>query len=905
MIQNSEKYNKLGEERKELQRIGYLPEWYTTAAWQMFKSKYAVEGECAVKGRFETIAKTLSKHLPKKYREEFREKFFNVLWKGWLSPATPVLANTGADRGMVVSCSGGVVADNVDSFYENLREQANLSKHGFGCSASLDAIRPRGSVTKRGLEASGVVPVMDDFFTMASKISQGSTRRGATAMYLGIDHGDFDEVLSYLTQHTDGAHVGWLVRDAFIEKMKSGVFEANRRFTESLYTKLVTGKGYYYFVDKVNRARPQMYKDLGLEVKASNLCVAPETLVLTDAGHRDIASLSGERVNVWNGKEWSTVEITKTGENQELVKVTTDSGHSLECTPYHKFYVVKDYYGTTVEKRAHELRPGDKLIKLETPIIEGSMELGKAYTNGFFSGDGCHVGANSRVYLYGDKRALRGEFGHIRNLIVDEDREYFNVDGLKDKFFVPDADYTIESRLNWFAGLLDSDGTVARNGNSQCLQVTSINHGFLENIQLMLQTLGVSSKVCSANAAGYRAMPKNDGSGEMADYYCQETKRLLISGTGIVKLLNLGLRTKRLIISDHMPNRNAERFVKITGVEYTGRRDDTYCFTEPKRHMGVFNGILTGQCGEISLYSDDGPMGSFDSDEGGHSFSCVLSSMNVSKYDEWKDTDAVFIATVFLDCVVAEFLEQAYGVRGLEKVHRFTRKSRAIGLGELGFHTYLQRKRIPFESLEAYLLNIEIAKKLHDDSLSASKWLANVLGEPEWCKGYGVRNTHRIAYAPTKNTAELMGGVSESFSPDPAWVSIKPSAAGELVRIPPEFLNLLKEKGKYTEEVINSIIDNIGSCQHLDFLSDHEKAVFKHAFETDQMVILRMAAARQKYTCQSQSTNLFVHEDGDEERIAALHSWAFMNPNIHTLYYIYSRSGVTVQSASVCSSCEA
>src|SRR5690606_35717919 len=165
---------------------------------------------------------------------EREDKFFNLMWKGWLSPATPVLANTGTDRGRSISSSDGVGGDSVDSFYNALHAQFMLSKYGNGCSGFIGDIRPRGAAISKGGKASGVVPVIEDFALMASKISQGSSRRGATASYLPIDHGDFDELIDLLEHETDGLHIGWVVSDGFIAKLKTGDREANRRFQRAL-----------------------------------------------------------------------------------------------------------------------------------------------------------------------------------------------------------------------------------------------------------------------------------------------------------------------------------------------------------------------------------------------------------------------------------------------------------------------------------------------------------------------------------------------------------------------------------------------------------------------------------------------------------------------------------------------
>lgn len=264
-------YEELSAERKALQKQGLVPEWYTTAAWQMFNSKYSSAGEAGVRGRMKSIARTLSLFMPSD-KAGWEDKFFNLMWRGWLSPASPVLGNTGNDKGLPISCSGGFLEDSIDGFYTSLHEQAILSKYGFGCSGYFGEIRPRG--TRFGVDglASGVVPVIEDFATMASKVSQGGVRKGSTASYLPIDHGDFHELCDLLASRPDGLNIGWNVSDSFIAKLRIGDVDANERFTKALHTKLTTGKGYFFFPDKANRHRPQMYKDLGLDIKASNLC---------------------------------------------------------------------------------------------------------------------------------------------------------------------------------------------------------------------------------------------------------------------------------------------------------------------------------------------------------------------------------------------------------------------------------------------------------------------------------------------------------------------------------------------------------------------------------------------------------------------------------------------------------
>lgn len=566
---NNSIYDKLSTERKELQVKGLVPEWYTTGGYQMFMEKYEHQTNgLSVRGQFERIAKTAAKHLhgtdlyPQAY-----DKFFNLLWNGWLSPSTPVLANMGTTRGMPVSCSGSYVDDSIHGFYSNRLETAILTKYGFGTSSYLGDIRPRGSKITPGGKASGVLPVFKGHVSDMRDVSQGTARRGAWAGYIEIDHKDFDEIADFVMAEPDDANIGWIVKQSFVDRLNSGDTEAIRRFQKSMKLKMVTGKGYFSFIDKVNAKRPVSYVKNNMYVKASNLC------------------------------------------------------------------------------------------------------------------------------------------------------------------------------------------------------------------------------------------------------------------------------------------------------------------------------------NEITLFSD------ID-----HTFTCVLSSINVSRWEEFKDTDAVYWATIFLDCVAGEFIQRAKDIRGLEKAVEFTKKGRALGLGQCGLHTLMQQKMIPFESFDAHILSQQIAKHIAEESYKASVDMGRILGIPEWCKEQGTRNTHRIAIAPTKSTALLMGGISEGINPDPAMAFTQMTAAGEVDRLNPVLLNLMKTKGVYTKKHVSQITEKFGSVQHIDWLDDHEKAVFKTAFEINQKSIIRMAAARGTYIDQWQSLNLFFGADEEPSWIAEVHQEAFNNENILGLYYVYTQAGVQ-SSKGECEAC--
>ena len=561
------KYEFLSAERKRLQKEGLLPNWYQTGGWGLFKSKY-MEGSTSFKNRVEQIAETAAKHAPQD-GIDWKGKFYEVIWNGWLSPSTPTLANLGTNKGMPVACSGQYIGDSVADFYGELLDTAVLTKNGFGTSGYLGDIRPRGSQIATGGTASGVLPVFQTYVDAMKRVTQGVARRGAWAGYLPIDHPDFNELADWVKNNPDDANVGWTISKDFMESLDSGHPEAIERYQKALKLKMLTGKGYFLFTDKVADARPEMYKAHNLDVKASNLCT------------------------------------------------------------------------------------------------------------------------------------------------------------------------------------------------------------------------------------------------------------------------------------------------------------------------------------EIMLHSGET-----------ETFTCILASMNLEKYDEWKDTDAVFTATVFLDCVVSEFLSMASGKRGFEKAVESTEKSRALGLGVLGWHSLLHKRMIPFESFTARKLNVEIFDGINKKSTEASKYLAGQLGEPAYCQGFGVRNTHRIAVAPTMSTSQLMGGVSQGIEPFIGNVFVQQGAGGETIRVVPELLEIMKREGVYSRETLLEIASHDGSIQHVTWMTEAEKEVFKTAFEIDPYVILNQASERQQYICQGQSINLFFGADDPEEHISSVHKAAFKDPRILSLYYIRTKAGVSASSGE-CVACHA
>lgn len=569
------KYEQYSNERKRLQSIGEAPEWLSTAGYQLLVDKnYLLQGETP-RGAYHRLALRAEELTSHNVSSElfgyptWYDAFYTALWNGWLSPSTPVLTNLGTDKGHPVSCSGSYPEDSIRGFYETRMELAQLTQRGYGTSVVLDHIRHRGAPISKGGTATGVTQLMNGIVRDMQEVSQGSSRRGSCGQYLDVLHPDFDEVANQLLADDEGLNIGWTMTDSYKEMFQSNPERADNIWKKTLKTKMVKGKGYYFFKDKVNRHRPQMYKDKGFFVNASNLCA------------------------------------------------------------------------------------------------------------------------------------------------------------------------------------------------------------------------------------------------------------------------------------------------------------------------------------EINLFSDKD-----------HSFTCVLSSVNVSKYDEWKETKLLQIASIFLDAIISDMLEKAKSEVGFEKVIAFTEKSRATGLGVLGVSTYYQKQGWVFGDLQSRMFNSSFFKSMQEETLKASKYMAKVVGEPEWLKGYGERWSHRTALPPTMSTSILQGGVSLGIEPVFANVYVHDTAGGAVYRVNPVFLEIMKQHGEYIEEVMTRIANNNGSVQEEEWLSDDEKAVFRTSFEIRQDDILEMASARQPFLCQGQSVNLFFDKSTTEQEISRVHNLAFEDEFIFSLYYIRSLNGVAKHKVTECSACE-
>jgi len=359
-------------------------------------------------------------------------------------------------------------------------------------------------------------------------------------------------------------------------------------------------------------------------------------------------------------------------------------------------------------------------------------------------------------------------------------------------------------------------------------------------------------------------------------------------GSDWIKSMVEGDEEKRLLWAKILQSR-AE-----SGVPFIFFRDNANTQTvDVYRDMGK-RIYASNLCTEIMLPSS--------SDE---SFVCCLSSLNLRHYDEWKDTDAVETLVFFLDAVMEDFIRRSESVPFLDRARRFALRHRALGMGVLGWHSYLQSKGIPFDSMEAFRLNSEIFSLIRDRAYDASCHLATKFGEPEYLKGYGRRNATLLAVAPTKSSSFILARVSPSVEPLLSNYFIKDTEKRKIVYKNPFLEHLLSLKGKNNNQVWRSIQEHNGSVQHLDFLTDEERAVFKTFSEITPMTIIQQAAQRQRFIDQGQSINLRFHVDTDPREINKLILTAH-DMGIKSLYYQYSDSVAqqTYRSILDCSVCE-
>lgn len=528
------------------------------------------------------------------------EKFYNFFSKFKINAPSPNYTNLGTNHNGYISCCLYTVKDTAESLAAGDHIAYTMTYMSAGIGGFLNVRSINDTIKDGFIRHMGKLPYFKSVAAAVNAMTQGG-RGGACTQYFSCYDPEVISIIylqnprTPISKQNRDLHFAMQFNSLFVEKvykneniftfnaytapdLMNAFFSGNKELFKEIYNRYENDDSfiknyipareialaaikqahevatlYLFNVDEANTHTP--FKD---SIYQSNLCVAPETKILTkEYGYVPVASLKDREISVWNGEQWSKTTVIKTGENQKLLSVVTDSGSFIDATPYHKWYIQEQdkHDGTSkiIEKRTSELNPGDNLISFSLDVVEhGTLEL---------------------------------EADYKQNIV-------------NKKFFIPNREYTLESRLKWLSDLFDSDGCLTINNGCKSIQLASTNYDFLVRLRLMLQELGILSTISDASDSGYRLLPNHkDGSKE---YYCNKIWKILISNDNVLKLKTLGLNTYRLYLSDiKQDNREVNKSVKIVEVLDKGRYDDTYCVNEPLKHMVMFEGVLTGNCLEI------------------------------------------------------------------------------------------------------------------------------------------------------------------------------------------------------------------------------------------------------------------------------------------------------------------
>ena len=935
------------------------------------------------------------------------QKTYDYMSNGYFTHATPTLFNAGVINGQFASCFLVGTDDSIEGMYKNILDCAKISKGAGGIGIHISNVRAKNSIIKGSNgRSNGIIKLLKVLNETSRHVTQGGKRPGSFAIYLEPWHADVKDFLELKkaagadSERCRDLFLALWIPDLFMKMVSEdgdwylmspdecpNLNETYGKEFEDLYNKYIsekkyrekvkaidiwerilvsqieTGVPYITYKDKINERSNQ--KNIGI-IKSSNLCVAPETEILTDQGYKVISELKDQYVNVWNGFEFSNVQIKQTGTNQKLILVETSDGNELFCTPYHKFYVQSEDYHVKIPIifEAKDLKTDMKLMKCNYPIIKNGLNTYKyPYTAGLFSADGtyckaydknkeesykCSFKANNDLYcsrhqnyhkldesltennndgvcsaiiskkpkisLYDEKKILidyidikEGIKSHETDTRIDV---LLPID-LPEKYSVP-IDQNINIRLKWFAGFIDGDGTIAVNGSNKQLQLCSNNKNFLIKINRMLNTMGINGKLNIGNPAGKRLLP--DGKGGKKYFDCQTSYRLLLTSCDLYKLSELGLKCYRLKFDDiDKPQRDAKQFVKISKVSDLGDIDDTYCFTEPKNHTGIFNGILTGQCAEITEVSN------IDT----HSV-CNLASIAVNKFYEnntynWDKLKQVAkLATINLNKVIDI---NNYPTLESEKTNK---SHRPIGVGIQGLADLFCQMKIPFDSQEAINIDgkimeciyygciegsVEMAQKegpydfyknsdfdkniLQFDYDNNSKIIMDMEPHFDWnslkekIKEFGMRNSLLTALMPTASTSQILGN-NECFEPYTSNIYTRSTQAGEFIMINKHLIQDLVELNLWDGEMRENIIINNGSVQDISNIPNRIKEIYKTVWEIKQKFIIDHSVVRGYFVDQSQSQNLFFPEP-DTKKLHSAHLYSWRSGLKTGMYYLRTK----------------
>jgi ribonucleoside-diphosphate reductase alpha chain len=916
---------------------------------------------------------------------------YDLVSQKYFIHATPTLFNSGQNTCQLCSCfllgtEDSLTTDKEGKFggiFKTLSDCATISKWAGGIGVHVSNIRSKNSLIKSTLgKTSSIIPMLKLYNDTGLYVNQGGRRNGSIAIYLEPWHDDIIEFLELKLNtgpdelRTRDLFLALWIPDLFMKQVenngewytmcpneclgltdvygdefenlywkyvKEGKYrnkhEANKIWSKILTSQIETGNPYICFKDNVNKKSNQI--NIGI-VKSSNLCVAPETKILTSKGWHSIIDLKDQKVEVWNGKEFSKTIIKQTGSNQELVKITFSNGELLECTPYHKFYINDEYnIKEPIMIEAKDLKEDMRIYKFNMPVIDDmhmATDFKYPYTHGLFCAEGTYethgdekihqcnfskcegqdyymqhiyqkedpfnkinnidkcqgiVGlVKPKISLYGKKKLLVEYIDKRADLKPCYNDKHDKLDiklpiNIADKYIVP-INYIQDIKLRWLEGLCDGDGTIAKNGNNYQLQISSFKHDFLLDVKRMMNTMGIDPKIAIMHRQNTR--PLSDGNGDYKMYNTQTSFRLLVTSIDLLKLISLGFNPKQLDVSGiSQPNKDAKKFITVTKIEYTGRHADTYCFNEPLEHKGVFNGIMTGQCAEITEVSNEK-----------YYAVCNLASIAVNNYlDENNiyDWEKLHYVAKVITRNLNKIIDINYYPTPETEINN--KENRPIGIGIQGLGDLLYKLKIPYESEEAIVMNKKIMETIYHGAIEASIELAEIYGPYKNFNGspmskgifqfdmwnikpsmnwdilkekvikYGIRNSLVTALMPTASTSQILGNI-ESFEPMTSNIYTRKTLAGTFILVNKYLIDDLIELNIWNNDIKNEIIINRGSIQNIKIIPDNLKMIYKTIWEIKQRYLIDHAVARGPYVDQSQSMNLYMAQPSIDKLTTAL-----------------------------------
>lgn len=630
-------------------------------------------------------------------------------------------------------------------------------------------------------------------------------------------------------------------------------------------------------------------------------CVHADTLILTDRGFEKISKLEGKEVNIWDTEQFIKAPVFKTGENQKLLKITTDDGNELKCTYYHRFKIKSNKKDNDdFIKRAYELKVNDTLPKFIYPYIRGNRykNFKHPYTHGYFCGNGNIDKYNNKlIVLQKNDEFIDKKFNYIDKVSENDKITYYlNNEELNIKFFVP-IKTDSKNRIDWMAGFLDANGLLSKDKKSNCQQIItySINKKFLYNVKLLCNTLGLNPRMISIN-----------------DMY-----KLIINPNDTYKLYNkFKLSTQKLTYNMKKPTYIHYPYVKITSIEKVDGLHDTYCLKSEKNETAVFNGINCLNCSEIMIYTDKDNTGV-----------CNLSSICLPKFVKQSNNKVYYDYNELFEVVkiITKNLNKVIdnNVYPVKEGQDADYKNRPIAIGVQGLADVFFKFKIPFTSIKAKEINKKIFETIYYAALTSSNEISKKLGKTyqtfntsmaakgilqpdlwnvkpsdlwDWdilkhnIKQYGLYNSLLVALMPTASTSQIMGNY-EMFEPITSNMFVRSTLSGTFQIINKYLIKDLIELNIWNDTIKQQIIADNGSVQNIKEIPDNIKEIYKTVWEMSQKELINMDRDRSAYVCHSSSSNRYV-KNPTYNKLTSIHMYCWKQGLKTGSYYLRSSSDV-------------